>query len=84
MAIGALLLASCTPRPPRGPFVDPAMQGDPNPEVQEMAFSYWDDPGGDGQIRVTIDLSDQAAYIYRGDQQIGRSRVATGFVIPPR
>ena len=27
---------------------------------------------------MTIDLSEQTAYFYRGDQKVGRSRVATG------
>ncbi len=44
----------------------------------ERGFSYWNDQPGKGPLRVTIDLSDQAAYFYRGGEQVGRSRVATG------
>jgi lipoprotein-anchoring transpeptidase ErfK/SrfK len=29
-------------------------------------------------LRVTIDLSEQTAYFYRGNKKVGRSRVATG------
>lgn len=41
-------------------------------------FSYWNLDPGDGPLKVTIDLSDQAAYFDRGTVRIGRSRVATG------
>ena len=81
----ALLLASCAPPPrPRSPFADPRFQREkPLAYTPEGDFSYWDDPGGEGRIRVKIDLSDQAAYIYRGQQEIGRARVATGLYTHP-
>ena len=81
LAACALGFASCTPPPPRSPFVHPDLQGNrtgSQPASAEHTFSYWDDPGGPGRIRVKIDLSEQAAYIYRGEVLIGRSRVATG------
>jgi lipoprotein-anchoring transpeptidase ErfK/SrfK len=63
------------------PFADPedgAAQKKAVPVDPEAAYSYWDDRGDAGQLRVTIDLSEQTAYIYRGDTKVGRSRVATG------
>ena len=74
-------LASCTPPAPLEPFADPARQGDirkAQPIDPEAGYSYWDDHGGDGSLRVQIDLSEQTAYFFRGETQIGRSRVATG------
>jgi lipoprotein-anchoring transpeptidase ErfK/SrfK len=44
----------------------------------ETGFSYWNDNGSREPIKITIDLGAQAAYIYRGGDLIGRSRVATG------
>lgn len=46
--------------------------------VSESGFSYWKPVAGNGELRVTVDLSDQAAYFFRGDVPVGRSRVATG------
>ncbi|HYY30521.1 MAG TPA: L,D-transpeptidase family protein [Chthoniobacterales bacterium] len=40
--------------------------------------SYWDDHGSEGKPRIVIDLSDQRAYFYRGDQMVGVSVVSTG------
>jgi hypothetical protein len=39
--------------------------------------SYWDG-GGDGSPSITINLSEQKAYFYKGDQLAGVALVATG------
>ena len=70
-------------RDPRVPwFLKRHQAGDPAgpavPTDPEAGFSYWNDDQGDGPLKVTIDLSDQAAYFDRGTVRVGRSRVATG------
>jgi lipoprotein-anchoring transpeptidase ErfK/SrfK len=45
---------------------------------REAGFSYWNDNGSREPMEITIDLGVQAAFIYRGGDLIGRSRVATG------
>ena len=82
-AVG-LCLSSCATPPPGKPFADePPQQAAADGQARtgedpDAGFSYWDDDGDGGKLRVTIDLSDQAAYFYRGDRKVGRSRVATG------
>lgn len=44
----------------------------------EDTFSYWDDDGTGGSPRIEISISEQAAYFYRGDHLVGRSRISTG------
>jgi lipoprotein-anchoring transpeptidase ErfK/SrfK len=51
------------------------VDGSASPEAD---YSYWEDSGVDGPLRIRIDLSDQTADFYRGGTKIGRSRVATG------
>lgn len=41
-------------------------------------FSYWEGAGVPGEASIIIDLSEQAAYFYRDERVVGRSRVATG------
>jgi lipoprotein-anchoring transpeptidase ErfK/SrfK len=48
------------------------------PVDTEATFSYWNGDGIPGPASITIDLSEQAAYFYKGGQLVGRSRVATG------
>ena len=81
----ALSLCSCETAFPRTPAEDPSLQGDlnnakPNPEA---GFSYWKDEGATGPVNLKIDLSEQAAYIYRGNTQVGRTRIATGLPTHP-
>jgi lipoprotein-anchoring transpeptidase ErfK/SrfK len=71
-------LASCgTPQPDK-PFAEPTTSAAPTAADPEASYSYWDDDPDAGRLRVTIDLSEQTAYFYRGDKKVGRSRVATG------
>ncbi len=41
-------------------------------------ISYWDGTGSEGEPRIVIDLDQQRAYFYKGDQIIGVSAVSTG------
>ena len=48
---------------------------------QNTAFdgvSYWDGDGVVGSPRIRIDLSDQKAYFYKGDELVGISMISTG------
>lgn len=85
---GALaLFVSCAPVNSFGSFDpsdDPGLTRDlawvertPAPD-RDAGFSYWNDNGSREPMVITIDLGAQAAYVYRGRDLIGRSRVATG------
>ncbi len=86
LGIAMMLTVGCGVRPsykfendPRVPwFLKKHQAGRPTPNDSEEGFSYWNDIPGNGPLKVTIDLSDQAAYFNRGTVRIGRSRVATG------
>ena len=41
-------------------------------------ISYWNDTGSEGKPRIVIDLDQQRAYFYKGDQIVGVSVVSTG------
>jgi len=48
--------------------------------------SYWDGDGIEGTPRIKIDLSDQKAYYYKGEELVGVSMISTGregFDTPP-
>ena len=45
---------------------------------QRGHYSYWSDRVSSAALRITINLSDQTAYFYRGGEKVGQSRVATG------
>ena len=81
-ALPLFLFASCASVSP-APFMDddPFLQRDLDMEPTYQAesnYSYWNDRPGDGPLRVTLDLSEQTAYFFRGTVPIGKSRVATG------
>lgn len=84
LALGALSLASCVTTPSDLTFRDmnvPRPEANPDSSStlhREPSYSYWDDEMRGGSLRVSIDLSEQTAYFYRGSTKIGRSRVATG------
>lgn len=90
LAAATLLTASCAVSPSHRfgddshlPWVIKRHHtGDPAAVGSESGFSYWTDDPGNGPLKITIDLSDQAAYFDRGTVRVGRSRVATG--IPGR
>ena len=41
-------------------------------------ISYWNGTGSEGEPRIAIDLDQQRAYFYKGDQIVGVSVVSTG------
>ena len=51
-----------------------AMQGTENGDE----ISYWSSTGSEGKPRMVIDLDQQRAYFYKGDQIVGVSAVSTG------
>jgi len=51
---------------------------DKRPAAPAPASSYWHGDGVSGRARITIDLSDQMAYFYKGDQRVGAAPVCTG------
>ncbi len=55
----------------RGTFAQQNMEN-----VDEI--SYWDGTGSGGKPRIVIDLDQQRAYFYKGDQIVGVSVVSTG------
>ncbi|MDG2125029.1 MAG: L,D-transpeptidase [Verrucomicrobiales bacterium] len=75
-----LALASCT----TPDFVDRDTHHHTKPRATPLdapgdgGFSYWRGWTASGPASITIDLSDQAAYFYKGNTLVGRARVATG------
>jgi lipoprotein-anchoring transpeptidase ErfK/SrfK len=51
-----------------------ALQGTENRDE----ISYWSDTSSEGEPRIMIDLDQQRAYFYKGDQIVGVSVVSTG------
>jgi lipoprotein-anchoring transpeptidase ErfK/SrfK len=51
-----------------------ALQGKENGDK----ISFWNGTGSEGQPRIVIDLDQQRAYFYQGDQVVGVSVVSTG------
>ena len=51
-----------------------ALQGKENRDE----ISYWNGTGSEGEPRIVIDLDQQRAYFYKGDQIVGVSVVSTG------
>ena len=51
-----------------------ALQGTQNRDES----SYWNGTGFEGEPRIVIDLDQQRAYFYKGDQMVGVSIVSTG------
>jgi len=47
-----------------------------NPEIDTV--SYWDGDGVRGAPHIKIDLSDQKAYYYKGDELVGVAMISTG------
>ena len=47
-------------------------------QMREDRVSYWDGDGISGAPGITIDLSQQRAYFYKGQQLVGVSLVSTG------
>ena len=85
------LLSSCTPVGPMDSSVT-AMGGqagylagirntnayDGSATNPNEAASFWDGDGVQGSPKIKINLNDQKAYFYKGDQLVGLSPVSTG------
>lgn len=50
----------------------------PAPPPEKDDFNFWEDDGQGGPVRIKLDLSEQAAYFYRGSRLVGRSRISSG------
>lgn len=76
------LLASCQTGAPRGQtqYLEAFNPGSvPHSAMYDADYvSYWDGDGMSGAPSVTIDLSDQKAYFYKGGQLAGVSALSTG------
>lgn len=84
-AAGAALAGCASPGPYPGGMTaeefaawQQQQQEQATPAAPSPPFSYWEGAGVTGSASIIIDLSEQAAYFYRGDRVIGRSRVASG------
>jgi len=83
---GVIVLAGCTGGPPTAENgYLPSKVGGRQPTVARGHSaadldidSYWDGAGVVGEPRIEIDLSEQMAYFYKGNQKVGVSRVASG------
>ncbi len=56
----------------------PIYRGPAQRGVLQDTVSYWDGEGVSGSPAITIDLSQQKAFFYKGDQLVGVARVSTG------
>ena len=70
----AILLSSCGSHQTalrRAEPPAPVQPAAPSSAYSEVGYSYWADQSADTPMRVRIDLSEQTAYFYRGDDKIG-------------
>jgi lipoprotein-anchoring transpeptidase ErfK/SrfK len=79
LVVCVLLLAGCAPdrNVVTNRFISQgtlALQGKQNRDE----ISYWNGTGSEGEPRIVIDLDQQRAYFYQGDQIVGVSVVSTG------
>ena len=76
----AVLLSSCSSPQVALRHAEPLASAHPTVPTadSELSYSYWNEQPAEAPLRVTIDLSDQTAYFYRGGNKVGQSRVATG------
>ena len=73
-AVAALLLTAgaCVPVPPPNNAAEQSLA------ATELTMYEWFDDGGPGTVDIRINLTNQKAYIRRGERFIGWSYVATG------
>ena len=85
LALAALFLASGCATFPQ--FGKPKPKPLPSPPpVTEKRPSYWNGDGVAGDPSIVVDLGDQRAFFYRGDQLVGEAVVSSGkkdFETPP-
>ena len=73
-------LSSCTSIEPARPPepIDQARLEAQRRAATEADFNWWEAQRIQGSPSIVIDLSDQAAYVYKAGKIVGRTRVATG------
>jgi hypothetical protein len=88
----AMALSACGPESPSytGPGYLPGLRGEGNIYGQGRTedetslvmkkdnVSYWDGDGVPGAPAITIDLSQQRAYFYKGNKLVGVAQISTG------
>jgi L,D-transpeptidase catalytic domain len=79
LVVCTILLAGCAPDRDAAAnrFISQgtlALQGTENRDE----ISYWNGTSSEGEPRIVIDLDQQRAYFYKGDQLVGVSVVSTG------
>jgi hypothetical protein len=78
LVIGVLLVAGCADHDASTSRFNSqgnlALEGTENID----RISYWDGSGSTGKPKIVIDLDQQRAYFYKGDQLVGVSVVSTG------
>ena len=80
LLLASFSLISCsTIEPVRQPEpIDQARLDAQRRAAAEADFNWWEAQRVQGPASIVIDLSDQAAYVYKAGKIVGRTRVATG------
>ena len=78
--LASFALISCTSMDPVRPPepIDQARLEAQRRAAEEADFNWWEAQRVQGTPSIVIDLSDQAAYVYKAGKIVGRTRVATG------
>lgn len=76
---GALFLSNCASGPlpgeePRQTYLD----GYNTQQQQQQQVGYWDGDGVEGPAKIKINLSQQKAYFYKGNQLVGQTPISSG------
>jgi hypothetical protein len=80
-ALGAVILSACV-APPKQVPVTPAPTAKPTPPP----VGWFHPEKGTGPASIVVDLSDQRAYFYKGEELVGESKCSSGkkgFSTPP-
>ena len=80
-ALATVLVSGCV-APPKPPVVPPKPPAKPAP----VPVGWWKGDAAKGASRIVVDLSDQRAYFYKGDEVVGESKCSSGkkgFRTPP-
>lgn len=80
LAVGTLLFSNCTPVPaplPVQPQTPTYLQGyQTQPDRAEVG--YWDGDGITGTPLIKINIDQQKAYFYKGNQLVGQTPISSG------
>lgn len=80
-AFAAALLSGCV-APQKPPVAPPKPPGKPAP----VPAGWWKGDAAKGATKIVVDLSEQRAYFYKGDEVVGESKCSSGkngFRTPP-